>query len=337
MSVSKVNFNDKNEAFIIIDPINEVNKDDFKKYLDLDSPFFLKCEFENDKVFTLFYAYEDYIPLKSFLSQKIEKNTALSFLKSLTKAFIEAEKEELNLNHILLGVNSVFCHPETKKAACVYVPVIDGILPERPLRMFLKELLVNMVYSEEDDMTWLGNLIRYLSKNRQLDNNDFYEYLNSLDQPMNLDDNQPQNMDLNVEQFAIQADSQGKSMSDTDEIDNINSVLNSLSENESVHSELEPSVTAYLYRRSDHSTFILDKKDMHIGKATSNEICIKDNPIISRVHAIISYMDGEFVLQDNNSTNHTFVNGFVLHPDHVKVLSPNDRILLGNEEFIFKY
>lgn len=76
---------------------------------------------------------------------------------------------------------------------------------------------------------------------------------------------------------------------------------------------------------------------MHIGKATSNEICIKDNPIISRVHAIISYMDGEFVLQDNNSTNHTFVNGFVLHPDHVKVLSPNDRILLGNEEFIFKY
>ena len=48
MSVSKVNFNDKNEAFIIIDPINEVNKDDFKKYLDLDSPFFLKCEFEND-------------------------------------------------------------------------------------------------------------------------------------------------------------------------------------------------------------------------------------------------------------------------------------------------
>ena len=322
MSVSKINFNDKNEAFIIIDPINEVDKDDFKKYLDLDSPFFLNCEFENEKVFTLFYAYENYIPLKSFLNQNIKKDAALTFLKSLTKAYVEAEEEGLNVNHILLGINSVFCHPETNQAACIYVPVIEGVLPERPLRLFLKELLVNMIYSEDESMTWLGNLVRYISRNRQLNYKDFYAFLDSLSESMEKND------------FTV--DSNEKSMSDTDEIKDLNAILNPIPEKEMVAKVSEAEATAYLYRRSDHSTFILGKKDMRIGKATSNEICIKDNPAISRVHAIISFVDGAFVIQDNGSTNHTFINGFVLNPEHVKVLSANDRILLGNEEFIFK-
>lgn len=53
----------------------------------------------------------------------------------------------------------------------------EGVLPARPLRLFLKEMLVNIVYSEEDDMTWLGNTIRYISWNRQLSYKDFYEFL----------------------------------------------------------------------------------------------------------------------------------------------------------------
>ncbi|MEI3266447.1 MAG: hypothetical protein V8R85_04680 [Frisingicoccus sp.] len=35
-------------------------------------------------------------------------------------------------------------------------------------------------------------------------------------------------------------------------------------------------------------------------------------------------------------TNHSFVNGIVLVEDQEKALSAGDRILLGNEEFIFK-
>ena len=45
MSVSKINFNDRQEAYILVEPISEIDRSDFKTYLDLDSPSFLPCEF----------------------------------------------------------------------------------------------------------------------------------------------------------------------------------------------------------------------------------------------------------------------------------------------------
>ena len=177
MSVSKINFNDSNEAYIVVEPISDIDREDFKTYLDLDSPSFLKCEFENGKAFTLYYGYGKRITLKQFLSHVVEKNEAINFLKSLTRAYIEAEGYGMNTNHILLGINSIFYNEESGQVSCVYVPVNEGVLPARPLRLFLKEMLVNIVYSEEDDMTWLGNTIRYISRNRQLSYQDFYEFL----------------------------------------------------------------------------------------------------------------------------------------------------------------
>ena len=205
MSVSKINFNDKKEAFIVVDPINEIDKDGFKKYLDLDSPYFLGCEFENDKVFTLFYSFENYMTLKSLLSQTIKKNNVLALIKSITQAYIEAEEEGLNTKNILLGVNSIFCHPETAQAACVYVPVVDGVLPERSLRMFLKELVVNIIYSDEEEMTWLGDLIRYINKNRQLNYKEFLAFLETMEEKNNL--------------------SEQVSQLDTNEIDDLNHIV----------------------------------------------------------------------------------------------------------------
>lgn len=326
MSVSKINFNDKNEAYIIVDPISDIDKNDFKKYLDLDSPSFLNCEFENDKVFTLFYSYNNNVTLKAFISQTINKNQAITFLKSLTKAFIEAEENGMNLNHILLGVNSVFCNPKTTEVSCIYVPVAEGVLPAHPLRLFLKEVLVNMIYSEEDNMEWLGNIIRYINKNRKFNHKDFYTFLQSIDQKSNSE----------AEKVSVSPEISKTSAVTEIQIEKEIKSVYEITDPVKPEPQAAPETSYYLYRRSDHSMYILGKKDMRIGKSMDNEISIQDNPVISRVHAIISYIDGEYVIQDNGSTNRTFVNGFVLNPDHVKVLSANDRILLGNEEFIFK-
>ncbi len=311
MSVSNINFNDKNEAFLVLSSMDEMDKNEFKNYMDLENPHFLNCEFENDKEFKLFYSYGHYVPLKTFLSQIMTKEKALTFIKSLNEAFIEADKLKMNKKHILLGVQSVFCHQETGKVACIYVPVCEGILPERPLRLFLKEVLVNMMYSEEEDMCWLGELIRYINNHRQLDHNVFDEYIDEL-----------YDVKKTVPEPYVPA-----SVPE----DDTNPVI-SISKTEKETDE----PTYYLYRRSNHQAYTLNKMDMRIGKAQNNEICITDNPVISRVHAIIRYVDDAFVIEDHGATNHTFVNGFVLKEGQVKVLSVNDRILLGNEEFIFK-
>lgn len=374
MSVSKINYNDQNEAYLVVDPISDINKEDFKKYLDIDCPSFLKCEFEKNKAFYLYYSYGDRITLKQFLSQVIEKNEALDFLKSLTKVYMDAEKYGLNTDRILLGINSMFYDVEQKQVSCIYVPVNDGILPARPLRLFIKELLVNMLYNENDEMTWLGNIIRYISNHRQLVYGNFYDFLQSQEETGNTfvsnvlesipnaesvdalkidieEESEPTETKIeSVPEVIIEetgAETESEEDSDMDEIarkiaekfneedENSDDGSSEDMETETVE-ETEDREHCFLYRRKDQSVYELDQNVIRIGKASDNEIPVYDNPAVSRVHAIIRRYEGGYVICDNGSTNHTFVNGVVLVGEQNKKLSAGDRILLGNEEFVFK-
>ena len=352
MSVSKINFNDSNEAYIVVEPISDIDREDFKTYLDLDSPSFLKCEFENGKAFTLYYGYGKRITLKQFLSHVVEKSEAINFLKSLTRAYIEAEGYGMNTNHILLGINSIF-------------------------------------YNEEDDMTWLGNTIRYISRNRQLSYQDFYEFLQTQEE---LDKEPVSEAEPETAQEEIMEPETEQEMTPEDDLSDLKSVLESIPAAESVNTlkfdskeelEIAPEETAtetpeeetmeepeeeleeeipevpteepetaddddlvrslnvdrtrgVLLRRKNQAAYVLEQSEIRIGKSAANDICINDNPAVSRVHAIISQFDGDYVIQDNGSTNHTFVNGIILNGSQEKPLADGDRILLGNEEFIFK-
>ncbi len=408
MSVSKINFNDNNEAYIVVEPISDIDREDFKNYLDLDSPSFLKCEFENGKAFTLYYGYGNRITLKQFLSRVVTSAEAITFLKSLTKVYMEAERYGLNTNHILLGINSIFYNEESREVSCIYIPAKEGIMPARPLRLFLKEMLVNVVYSEMDDMTWLGNTIRYISRNRQFSYRDFYDFLQTQEEldeepdveaartpetepepdfEMKIPANVEKETNSETEEEALQAILPASPAVDSlplqeeedidDGLGDLRSVLESIPAAESVNTlkfelkdeeeevrtiEAEPEIpeienpeitaekmeipepvisrkdwkTGILLRRINQTSYPLEEVEIRIGKAADNDIRISDNPAVSRVHAIIRQFDGEYTIQDNGSTNHTFVNGIVLPEGQEKILTAGDRILLGNEEFIFK-
>lgn len=414
MSVSKINFNDSNEAYIVVEPISDIDKEAFKTYLELDSPSFLKCEFENGKAFTLYYGYGKRITLKQFLSRIVDKSEAIRFLKSLTMVFIEAERYGMNTNHILLGINSIFYNEENGQVSCIYAPVNEGVLPARPLRLFLKEMLVNIVYSEEDDMTWLGNTIRYISWNRQLSYKGFYEFLQTQEElekepaaeteaetaekPMMPEVSETAESEGTREEVLKEAEETQKEMpkempeedvkveaatppmpaepekEQEEDFADLKSVLESIPAAESVNAlkfdakfdtkeavepvveaapEKEPEsaspvpeeteakeevqrIVGVLVRRTNQMSYFLEQPEIRIGKSASNDICISDNPAVSRVHAIITQFDGDYQIRDNGSTNHTFVNGIVLKGAQEKPLSAGDRILLGNEEFIFK-
>ena len=392
MSVSKINFNEDNEAFIVVDPISEIDKKEFKKYLDVDSPFFLRTEFENDKAFTLFYSFENRITLKQLLAQEFNKEEALSLLKSLTEVFMVVEKHDLNPDHVLLGINSVFFDEANRQISCVYVPVKEGVLPARPLRLFLKEMLVNMLYAQDADMTWLGNVIRYISSNRSLDYRQFYAFLQSQEKVLNISSapiDVPETKTVMPEKEAavpqsvnVQDDIQKTFeavSSDTkvvkDDLDgfgDIKATLESIPAAESVdvlkeeislafddHTEepapvdipeipaakptpievedpMDDDAKACLLRRSSQEIYMVEPREMYIGKSAGNDICISGNPAVSRVHAVLCYKDGRYWIRDHESTNHTFVNGILVMDDQEKELKAGDRILLGNEELIFK-
>ena len=98
-----------------------------------------------------------------------------------------------------------------------------------------------------------------------------------------------------------------------------------------------PKVNPYLIRVNTEERIMITRQTFKLGKASMGvDYSIAGNGAISRVHAIITGKDGEYFIKDNKSTNHTFVNGKSIEEGESIKLTDNCKIVLGDEEFVFK-
>ena len=98
-----------------------------------------------------------------------------------------------------------------------------------------------------------------------------------------------------------------------------------------------PKVNPYLIRVNTDERIMINKQTFKLGKANVGaDYSVRGNAAISRIHAIITCKDGEYYIKDNKSTNHTFVDGKSLAENEQVLLTENAKIVLGDEEFIFK-
>ena len=98
-----------------------------------------------------------------------------------------------------------------------------------------------------------------------------------------------------------------------------------------------PKVNPYLIRVNTEERIMITKQTFKLGKASMGvDYTVKGNGAISRVHAIITNKDDDYYIKDNKSTNHTFVNGKVIEEGESELLTHDCKIVLGDEEFIFK-
>ena len=89
----------------------------------------------------------------------------------------------------------------------------------------------------------------------------------------------------------------------------------------------------YLVRVKTNELIPILKREFLVGKSPDADYQVTDNRRISRRHAIFTVSNGECYVIDNNSTNHTFVNGKLLQPGVEIMLSNDDYIRLADEEF----
>lgn len=82
--------------------------------------------------------------------------------------------------------------------------------------------------------------------------------------------------------------------------------------------------------------YVLDKPQISIGRASSRDISIPQDKLISRRHIVVSYKDGNYVIFDEGSANGTYLNGILLEAMHPYVLKHDDLITLGRHQFIFQ-
>ncbi len=96
-------------------------------------------------------------------------------------------------------------------------------------------------------------------------------------------------------------------------------------------------IAPHLIRKKNNEKISLNKPVFRIGKERSYvDYFIGDNTAISRSHANFITREGEYVVVDTNSTNHTFVNGTMIQSNVETIIKHGDIIRLGNEDFDFK-
>ncbi len=99
----------------------------------------------------------------------------------------------------------------------------------------------------------------------------------------------------------------------------------------------QPKVYPSVTRVNTGDMVMINKQNFKIGTATLGiDFRIDGNKAVSRMHATITNKDGEYYIKDNKSTNHTYVNGEMLKDGETKLLKPDTKFVLGDEEFIFK-
>lgn len=93
---------------------------------------------------------------------------------------------------------------------------------------------------------------------------------------------------------------------------------------------------ASLTRTKTGERAFIDKQVFRIGKEKNYvDYCVADNSAISRSHANIYQENGNFYIEDANSTNHTYLGGVMLAPGQKAQLHSGDLLRLANEEFVF--
>lgn len=94
-------------------------------------------------------------------------------------------------------------------------------------------------------------------------------------------------------------------------------------------------IPARLMRKSDGTVYHLTKDREVIGSGATADINIRNNPAISRSHATVVYINGNYYIEDNQSKNGSFINGRRLQPSVKELLSNGMLFKLANEEFNF--
>ncbi len=80
--------------------------------------------------------------------------------------------------------------------------------------------------------------------------------------------------------------------------------------------------------------YLLDKHNITIGRASQNEIVISKSTV-SNFHAAIEFVNGHFQIEDNNSTNGTFLAGNRLPPKQPVQLKHGDVLRFASFDFRF--
>jgi len=285
---------------------DEIDEDVFNA-LEETHPKLTACRYIKGR---LAFDITNQIPLRKFLIDVLDKETALNLFNSIAEVYCYFKKNDFDTDYLLFDSDFVLIDANTQNIAFICVPVYESEIKSKPLRAYLKELLVNIQYDDTENLEYVGKIISYLNRSKDLDAFRLRAFLEKLDEPSA------------VWKEEIADREAGPDIS-----------------NETIVAQpAKPAFkpVPYLIRKADNERVEISGDEFKIGKINGMaDYLLADNPAVSRMHAVIRYIDGAYYICDNYSTNATYLNNEKLKPGENFLLLNGAKVRFANEEFTY--
>lgn len=318
-----------------------VNGGELQFFNDNFLPGFFRPKLENPKKMT--YTAPKGIPLSKYIEQQLDVQMFYSVIAQIVEITKKVSHYNLFIGNLVLNENLVYVKEPSGELFFLYEPlnnrgvstnvfgfIYDVVKKMRTQNFFVKgecELLANFLMAPEN------NRIEILEGYIKQRYPQIYQQIGTADMEKSgfISSNRLSYQEHYAAGFAGE--------SETTLLDNFaeDAETTLLAEEEDEETTLlAPQLSAVITRSSTGEEWEINKNEFTIGKKEGNDLAIKDNKAISRFHAVIIRREDEFYIKDNDSTNHSYINGELLESNEENRLSDGDIVKLADEEFSFK-
>ncbi len=242
------------------------------------------------------------LPLEQFLRKQLYKGEFLSILSNILNQLIYFEENHMSFNKLLLNVHYMYIELSNMDIQLIYMPV-NKKFADCNVTEFIQNFIRKVRFANMECVECVDSILKYLDSKLMFNLPEFYHYILSLEQE-SIEKDEQADAESNMQQTTVLATSQ-----------NYNNPV------------------PYVIRIKTNELVPILKKEFLIGKSADCDFTIEGNRKVSRKHAILRISNGECYIRDNDSTNHTFINGKLLQPGVEIILKNDDYIRLGDEEF----
>ncbi len=252
-----------------------------------------------DGVQVLQYKIPATLPLEQFLRKQLYKGEFLSILSNILNQLLFFEENKMPSRKILLNIEYMYIELSTLDIQLIYMP-INKRFADCNITKFIQTFISKVRFANMECVECVEKILQYLDSKLMFDLADFYHFILSLEEETILED-------------------------EKDESESSTTVLaTSANYNNPI---------PYLVRIKTNELIPIIKSEFMVGKSAEADYQITDNRKVSRRHATFRISNGECYVRDNHSTNHTFINGKLIQPEFEIMLSNDDYIRMGDEEF----
>ncbi len=238
------------------------------------------------------------LPLSQFLRKQLYKAEFLSIISNILNQLLYFEENGMPLKKVLLNTKYMYIELSNLDIQLIYMP-IEKQFSDCNICEFIQNFIAKIRFADMQCVSCVEELLHYLDSRMMFSLKDFYQFI------------------LAMEKDVIEKDVEDNGEGET-------TVL---------HQMQYKNIVPYLVRIKSNELIPIEKKEFVVGKSSDCDYQVSDNKKISRRHCTFRISNGECYIRDNESTNHTYVNGKIIQPEFDVMLNNDDYIRMADEEF----